>query len=142
MRIYFKNLKIIYQRHRALFWFSCAGSIAFIIDFLSLWFLTYIGFNIWFSRALSFIVAATFTWIFNSHISFAGRNARLKKFSGWISYIALASIGGSINYVSSLFVIKQFSEERPEVLFFAVAVGSFLGLFANYLMNHYIFFKK
>ena len=80
----------------------------------------------WLARAISFLAAATFTWIFN----------------GWGSYMALAAIGGILNYSASMVVLKLMTPVTPLVMFMAVVAGSFAGLFVNYLTNHYIFFKK
>lgn len=132
----------LYEQHRSFFWFLCAGGLAFWVDFLVLWLLSYCGLNLWLARAISFLAAATFTWIFNSHISFRGRDARFTKLKGWGSYMALAAIGGILNYSASMVVLKLMTPVTPLVMFMAVVAGSFAGLFVNYLTSHYIFFKK
>lgn len=133
---------IFYRKHRSFMWFLCAGSIAFWIDFFTLWILQALGVNLWLARAVAFIVAATFTWFFNSRISFRGREARFKNLKGWGSYMGLAAIGGILNYCASMFVLKSVSTITPLTMFLAIAAGSLAGLLANYLSNHFIFFKK
>ena len=132
----------IFKNHRSFALFLCSGSIAFWIDFFTLWILQTAGLNLWVARGCAFIVAATFSWIFNSRISFRGREARFKKLKGWGSYIGLASIGGVLNYCASMMVLKSSSNVTPLTLFLAIAAGSLAGLFANYFLNHFIFFKK
>lgn len=137
-----KRYAVFFQKHRSFMWFLCAGSIAFWIDFFTLWILQALGLNLWLARAVAFVVAATFTWIFNSHISFRGREARFKNLKGWGSYMGLAAIGGILNYCASMAVLKSVSNVGPLTIFLAIAAGSLAGLFANYLSNHFIFFKK
>ncbi|OLY47112.1 GtrA family protein [Bartonella apis] len=132
----------IYKNHRSFVLFLCSGSIAFWIDFFTLWILQTSGLNLWIARACAFIVAATFTWIFNSRISFRGREARFKNLKGWGSYMGLAAIGGVLNYCASMTVLKSSGNVTPLTLFLAIAAGSFAGLFANYFLNHFVFFKK
>ncbi|MHC5307328.1 GtrA family protein [Bartonella sp. LJL80] len=132
----------VYKRYRSFIWFAISGSIAFVIDFVMLWIFSALGLNLWVARALAFAVAATFTWIFNSRISFKGRDAHLRKMKGWSTYIALAAIGGSVNYFTSMLILKNFTPTTPIVLLFAVAVGSCSGLFLNYATSHFFFFKK
>lgn len=131
-----------YKKHYTLVWFLCAGSIAFWIDFFTLWILQSIGLNLWLGRAIAFIAAATFTWVFNSRISFRGREARFKNLKGWGSYMGLAAIGGILNYCASMIVLKSVSTITPLTMFLAIAAGSLAGLFANFFSNHLIFFKK
>ena len=131
-----------YQRHKTILWFVCSGAIAFWIDFLTFWILQTAGLNLWLARAAAFIIAATFTWVFNTKISFREREARFKNLKGWSTYIALATIGGSFNYCASMVVVKSVSEVNPVTMFIAVAAGSIAGLFANFFLNHIVFFKK
>lgn len=132
----------LYRQHRSFVWFVCAGSLAFWVDFLTLLVLNECSLNLWLSRAIAFLAAATFTWWFNSHISFRGREARFKNLKGWTSYIGLSALGGILNYVASMLVLKSITPTTPLVMFFAVVVGSFSGLFVNYLTSHHLFFKK
>lgn len=133
---------IFYSKHRSLVWFLCAGSIAFWIDFFTLCILQASGLNLWLARAIAFIVASTFTWIFNSRISFRGREARFKNLKGWASYLGLVAIGGILNYCASMVVLESVRTISPLTMFLAIAAGSLAGLFANYFSNHFIFFKK
>lgn len=139
---FFKAGSHFYTKHRSLVLFLCSGAIAFWIDFFTLWLLQTIGLNLWAARAIAFIVAATFTWIFNSRISFRGREARFKNLKGWGSYMGLAAIGGVLNYCASMTVLKSVTTVTPITLFLAIAAGSLAGLFANYFLNHFVFFKK
>ena len=126
----------IFKNHRSFALFLCSGSIAFWIDFFTLWILQTAGLNLWVARGCAFIVAA------NSRISFRGREARFKNLKGWGSYMGLAAIGGVLNYCASMTVLKSSGNVTPLTLFLAIAAGSLAGLFANYFLNHFIFFKK
>lgn len=135
-------IKIWCQQNRSFVYFAFSGGIAFWIDFFTFWVMTAFGNNLWLSRAIAFVIAATFTWIFNSRISFRGREARYKKFTGWLCYIGLVAIGGAVNYCASMTVLISAGNVSPLIMFFAVVVGSIAGLFVNFSTNHFIFFKK
>lgn len=100
------------------------------------------GINLWIARAIAFVIAATFTWLFNSNISFRGRQARYKKLKGWGFYMGLVAIGGTVNYCASMVVLKNATTVTPFIMFLAVVAGSLMGLLVNYATNHFIFFKK
>ena len=127
--------------HRFLL-FCCSGSLAFCVDYGALRVLVWLGLVHWAARILSFIAAATFTWQFNSRVTFRDASARLTGIAGWLSYMGTALIGGTANYLAYLGVLRLVGRVDAYSMFFGVAAGSFAGLAVNYFLCSAWFFKK
>ncbi len=118
------------QRFRSLFLFSVSGVLALFIDIGVLyvckpWLGNYGG------RAVSFLAAATFTWLFNRNITFSGpkEGSVLKEY---LSYLSSMLVGGAINYGAYAASLQAFEAVRAQPAW-GVAIGSLVGLAFNYL---------
>lgn len=118
------------QRFRSLFLFCVSGGLALFVDIGVLyvsrpWLGDYGG------RALSFLAAATFTWLFNRHITFRGpkEGSVLKEY---LAYLSSMLVGGAINYGAYAASLQAFDAVRAQPAW-GVAIGSLVGLVFNYL---------
>lgn len=118
------------QRFRSLILFCVSGGLALFVDIgvLALsrpWLGNYGG------RAVSFLAAATFTWLFNRNITFRGpkEGSVLKEY---LSYLSSMLVGGAINYGAYAASLQAFEVVRAQPAW-GVAIGSLAGLVFNYL---------
>ena len=82
-------------------------------------------------RALSFLAAVTFTWLFSRNITFS----RTNELSAWKEYLAYLSsmlVGGAVNYGAYAASLHLFGFVRVKPAW-GVAIGSLSGLTFNYL---------
>ena len=123
------------------FLFCCSGTLAFLVDYGVLRGLVALGMVHWLARIFSFITAATFTWQFNSRITFKSAPSRFTGFSAWLNYMGTAVMGGSVNYAAYLLVMRLAGKTDALSMFLAVAAGSAAGLAVNYILCSAWFFK-
>lgn len=117
--------------------FCLVGTVGFVIDAGILQVLV-VGAqsNIYASRLVSFLAAATATWWMNRRYTFGVQ--RQPSRAEWLRYIALMVLGAVINYgVYALCVtVWILAREQP---WLAVALGSVAGLGANYATSSKLF---
>ncbi|WP_290644162.1 GtrA family protein [Aquabacterium sp.] len=118
------------QRFRSLILFCISGGLALFVDIGVLyvsrpWLGSYGG------RVLSFLAAATFTWLFNRNITFKGpkEGSVLKEY---LTYLSSMAVGGAINYGTYAACIQAFEMVRhqPE---WGVAIGSVVAMGFNFM---------
>lgn len=119
---------------RQLMLFCVGGVIGFVIDAGIVQFLvSAFDWNPYGSRLLSFVAAATGTWLFNRRFTFNG--VRLYgKWGEWARYMLAMSAGFAVNYTVYSILVFHISllQQLP---FIAVAAGSVAGLSVNYLSS-------
>jgi putative flippase GtrA len=118
------------QRFRSLILFCVSGGLALFVDIgvLALarpWLGNYGG------RAVSFLAAATFTWLFNRNITFRGPKEG-SVLQEYLSYLSSMLVGGAINYGAYAASLQAFDAVRAQPAW-GVAIGSLAGLVFNYL---------
>ncbi|HMM66901.1 MAG TPA: GtrA family protein [Dokdonella sp.] len=126
---------------RQLMLFCVGGVIGFVIDAgIVQWLVSVHDGNPYTSRLLSFVAAATGTWLFNRHYTFHG--VRLYgKFGEWARYMFAMSGGFAVNYsVYSVLVFHFPLLQRFPSL--AVAAGSLAGLSVNYLSSKFWIYRR
>ena len=118
------------QRFRSLILFCVSGGLALFVDIGVLyvsrpWLGNYGG------RVLSFLAAATFTWMFNRNITFKGpkEGSVLKEY---LSYMSSMAVGGAINYATYAACIQAFDAVRAQPAW-GVAMGSVVALGFNFM---------
>ena len=119
--------------------FAIVGAIGFFVDVSVLYIALFIGFDPYSGRLLSFLVAATFTWICNRNWTFSDR-ARGNRFSQWLKYLAANSIGAAVN-LSVYGIIMWWLPASGIWPAFATGLGSIAGLAFNYTSSHHLVFK-
>ena len=121
--------------------FAAVGVLGFIVDagVLTLA-LRLLGLNLYVGRALSFLVAMTFTWALNRAVTF--RSARsASRWSEWGRFGAANSVGGLTNLgVYSVLVATSAVVHRYPIL--AVGAGSLSGLALNFYLSRTFVFRQ
>jgi putative flippase GtrA len=117
-------------RLRALLLFCVAGVLALGVDLAVLYALKGL-LGPYGARLLSFLCAASFTWAFNRHLTFAGPS-RLGLWREYAAYLASMAVGGAVNYGMYAACIHwwPWATAHPAL---GVAAGSLAGLLFNFL---------
>lgn len=119
--------------------FCAVGTVGFVVDAGVLQvFVRHLDMDPYGSRVVSFLAAATVTWLLNRRYTFsADQDARLH--SEWARYISINAFGGVLNYLVYALCVSQFALVH-RYLFLGVAAGSIAGLLVNYTASKYLVF--
>ena len=113
--------------------FGVVGAAGFLVDVGVLYALHYVGLDLYTARLVSFLVAATFTWVGNRLFTFTAPARRAASLGGeWAAYIAAMGLGGLVNYgtYALLITVLALFRAHPRL---AVAVGTGAGLLINFV---------
>jgi putative flippase GtrA len=114
--------------------FGIVGCIGYGVDVCVLYFVLYgLDFGHYGGRVISYLAAATTTWYLNRHFTF--KHSRSENRSReWARFVALNTIGGTINYIvySAYIGLYSTSMSAPAI---GVAAGSLAGLIVNFLVS-------
>lgn len=120
--------------------FAAIGAVAFIIDAFVLTLILSLEPEAFYTgRLISFMVCVTFTFYFNSILTFADGSGspRSPKF---LKYILANSLGGGVNLGVYGLLIAYFAIAR-EWPIFAAGAGSVAGLFVNFSVAKFYVFR-
>lgn len=121
---------------RQLVLFGVGGTIGFIVDAGVLQLLVSgLAWDRFSGRLISFLCAATATWLFNRHYTFSGIR-RHSLFGEWSRYIFAMSGGFACNFATYSTLVLWFNLDR-QYLILGVAAGSIAGLGVNFLASRY-----
>ncbi|MDD5403900.1 MAG: GtrA family protein [Sulfuricella sp.] len=119
------------------FRFCVVGAVGFVIDAGILQSLVSgIGANPYLARIISFLVAASATWLMNRRYTFEVEHAATH--SEWVRYVALMVLGAVVNYGAFAISITAWSLARAQP-WLGVAVGSVAGLGINFMTSRLLF---
>jgi putative flippase GtrA len=122
--------------------FSIIGTAGYVVDVSVLYLMHYLGMDLYSARIVSFIVAATSTWIGNRLYTFnSGKSSRKKLTSEWASYIAAMALGGLANYATYAMLITYLLIFRDH-LWLAVAAATSVGLMINFMLARRILYSS
>ncbi|NTV02177.1 MAG: GtrA family protein [Chlorobiaceae bacterium] len=122
-----------------LFWFGMAGAIGFLVD-VGVLYLLKGAMGLYAARVVSFLCAAFSTWLFNRAVTFRGRRSGHSRAKEFGLYLALMTIGGSVNYgVFALLVSRMAMAAQHPVV--GVAAGSLAGMAVNLLTSRFLLFR-
>ena len=108
--------------------FGLVGCVGFVTDAgLTILFHGSLGFGEAPARVLAFLMAATVTWWLNRQFTFQVRTGA----SSWLRYVAITSVGATINIVCYLGVLRLLGTQTQHLLA-GVAVGSVVAMGFNY----------
>lgn len=112
--------------------FSVVGGIGFLVDAL-VFSLCLFGFGLppLLSRVLSFVVAASTTWIGNRHFTFRSRSS---PHGEWKKFLIAASVSIVPNLSVFQLVLFTFGENHITV-FMALVCGTLSGMLSNYFLS-------
>jgi putative flippase GtrA len=121
--------------------FAFVGGLGFIIDAVVLYGAMALGTGFYSGRLLSFVAAASVTWILNRSITFTHLASRGHTFSEWLKYMIAMCVGGAVNYGTAAWTYHeiQLVMQFPVL---AVAAGSIAGLSINYILAKLVIVKS
>ena len=121
--------------------FSLVGGAGFLVDVGVLYAAHHAGLDLYSARVVSFLAAATFTWLGNRAFTFAsGRRAAGGLGGEWAVYVAAMAFGGLVNYgtYAALITFLALFHDHP---WLAVAGGTGAGLLINFVMARRILYR-
>lgn len=125
---------------RQIFRFIIAGGLGFGVDAGALYLAMWLGADFYLGRGLSFLAAATFTWLFNRMLTFRRSRKPGRIYVEWFRYMFAMLIGGSVNYGVSAWMYRDcpIAYQWPVL---AVAMGSIAGMGLNFFTAKFVVFK-
>lgn len=129
------------KRFRTFILFCIAGMIGFVVDAgIVQGLVSGLNWNPYFSRLLSFLAAATATWVFNRKYTFNSER-RYSLHGEWMRYLIAMGTGFALNFsVYSYFVFHYELVQRIPAI--GVAAGSVAGLAINFMTSRYWVFRS
>lgn len=121
--------------------FCIGGVIGFVVDAGILRLLVSgLQMNAYAARLVSFLCAATATWLWNRHNTFRGTR-RYGLFGEWARYLLAMSGGFVVNYgtYALLYALLPLVQRYPEL---GVAAGSVAGLVVNYVSSRWWIYRR
>ena len=122
--------------------FAAIGTAAFVVDAATLYGALAIGLGFYVGRAVSYLVAVTFTWYGNRRITFAATRAHGVAASAteWLKFVATNSIGGAANYATYALLVANVGLVRGYPVL-GVAAGSLVGMTLNFTLSKFVVFR-
>lgn len=120
--------------------FAVSGVLGLGVDTLVLHGLMALGLGFAWARGLSFLAAATFTWLFNRRHTFAQHQPVPPSWREWLRYLGAMAVGGVVNYGASLWAYQAMAQVRAWPVI-ALALGSAAGMVFNFLSARYLVFR-
>lgn len=121
--------------------FAVIGGAGFFVDVGVLYLFLGLGLDPYSARVISFIAAATFTWLGNRAFTFRSPATHGRRFaSEWLLYVVAMAIGGLVNYgvYALLITLTALFREQP---WMAVAGGTGAGMLINFLFARRILYR-
>ncbi|MBV9045719.1 MAG: GtrA family protein [Alphaproteobacteria bacterium] len=124
--------------------FAAVGAAGFVLDEAVLTILHYVfGVDAYAARAVSIVVAMTFTWWGNRNLTFAEQAARGDAgavFQEWMKFVAANAVGAVVNYATYSLLIAVAPEPLGHPLV-ATAIGVGVGLIFNFTLSKRFVFR-
>jgi putative flippase GtrA len=120
--------------------FAFVGCIGFCVDTTVLYTLLYaFGSGYYVGRLISYLCAASTTWICNRYVTFfESRSDNL--LAEWARFLFFSAGGGGVNYAAYAVVI-HFSDHSRATPALGIAAGSLAGLMVNYSLSKWFVFR-
>jgi putative flippase GtrA len=123
-----------------MFWFSAVGAVGFVVDAGTLNALAIgLELNPYAARGLSFLVAASTTWILNRTLTF--RSNRKASAREWWRYALLMAFGAAINlsvFSATLFYLGT----SQQIMLMGVALGTVSAMMLNFSTARFVLLKE
>ena len=114
--------------------FGVVGAGGFVVDVAVLYLMLHLGLGLYSARLVSFLTAATATWVGNRLFTFPTKQPRRRKLAGeWARYVTGMGLGGLANYgtYALLVTLSVLFRDHP---WLAVAGGTAAGLLINFVL--------
>jgi len=119
--------------------FAIVGTFGFGVDsavlYLAMWLF---GLGPYSARLISFLVAASVTWICNRVFTFADADQE-NPLRQWRRFLATNAVGGVVNYATYALIVSLLPA-HPLVPLFGLACGSVAGLVFNFTLSRRLVF--
>lgn len=122
--------------------FGVGGAIGLVVDAGVVQALVSWGhWNPYVARVVSFLAAATATWLWNRRYTFAHRHSGRSLVAEWAHWIALMSVGAVVNYAAyaAILMFYPWLHRWPAV---AVAASSAAASLVNFATARGVLFKR
>lgn len=121
--------------------FSLVGVAGFFVDAGTLYVCSVLlGLDPYLGRLLSYLAAATTTWLLNRRFTFPAADAA-RPHRQWARFVATNAVGGLVNYGVYALIIAN-AGHSPGMLMLAVAAGSLSGLVFNFFASKHLVFSR
>ena len=122
--------------------FAAVGTAAFVVDTAVLYTGLAVGLGFYWGRALSFVVAATFTWYGNRRVTFTQTHAHGAGAiaAEWARFLLANLVGGAVNYGTYAALVNLVPAVRAYPVL-GVAAGSIAGLSVNFTLSKLLVFR-
>ncbi|MHA6203247.1 GtrA family protein [Dyella soli] len=122
--------------------FAIGGLIGLVVDAGVVQALVSFGhWNPYLARVLSFVLAATATWLWNRRFTFGHRHSGRSLHAEWLHWVALMSVGAVVNYAAyaAILMLYPWLHRWPAV---AVAASSAAASLVNFATARGVLFKS
>jgi putative flippase GtrA len=121
--------------------FTLVGAAGFAVDVAVLYLALTLGLGLYSGRLVSFLAAATATWLGNRHFTFTGAAPPRHRAHGeWFRYLLAMAAGGLLNYGVYAGLVFQFMLFRSQP-WLAVAAGTGAGMLLNFALARRILYR-
>lgn len=123
--------------------FAVIGTLGLPVDAGMLWLMTHrVGLDPYSGRVVSWLSAASFTWMGNRYFTFRAARARglIATAKEWLRFIAANAVGGLVN-VGLYSTLVRFAPPPLNNLYGALVVGVLAGLTFNFTLSKTMVFK-
>jgi putative flippase GtrA len=123
--------------------FAVIGALGMPVDAGVLWLMTHrVGLDPYSGRVVSWLSAATFTWIGNRYFTFGARRAKglIPALGEWLRFLAANAVGGLVN-VGLYSTLVRFAPPPANNLYVALVLGVLAGLIFNFTLSKTLVFK-
>ena len=123
--------------------FAMIGTAAFVVDTAVLYTGLTLGLGFYWGRALSYFVAATFTWYGNRRITFVQTKAHGAGaiVAEWALFLLANLVGGAVNYGTYAVLVSLVPAVRIYPVL-GVAAGAIAGLGINFTLSRLLVFRN
>jgi putative flippase GtrA len=122
--------------------FGIVGGIGFLVDAGLLHLMLKLGLGYYGGRLVSFLAAATATWILNRSFTFRRESPAATHPAGeWLAYLGLMVIGGVVNYGTYALAV-ELSDPVRRYPVLGVALGSIAGVAINFWTSKTMVFER
>src|SRR5689334_15981562 len=122
--------------------FGIVGGIGFLVDAGVLTLMLTWGLGPYSGRVISFLAAATVTWILNRSFTFRrDSSSDIHPANEWLAYLGLMVIGGLVNYgvYAAAVAFLEPVHQHPVI---GVALGSIAGMGVNFWTSKTLVFER
>ncbi len=123
--------------------FAVVGALGMPVDAGVLWLMIHpAGLDPYSGRIISWLCAASFTWVGNRYFTFRERRARGVAGAAreWLRFLAANAVGGLVN-VGLYSTLVRFAPPPLNNLYVALVVGVLAGLGFNFTLSRLMVFK-